>query len=253
MEIVIIGSGNVATVFGRKIRAAGHHIIQVFSRQKEHASLLASLLEAAPICSFAEIKKADLILLAVPDNAYSALINELPFTHAFLLHTAGSLPLDILKSRSARYGVLYPLQTLRRELDTIPGLPLLIDANEEKSLLELETFAGGLSEIVIHAKDETRLKYHLAAVMVSNFTNHLFALTEDFCRKEEISFVLLQPLMEETVHRLESYSAAELQTGPAVRNDTQTLQKHRELLKEYPELLPLYDALSRSIQGRGMR
>jgi hypothetical protein len=54
--------------------------------------------------------------------------------------------------------------------------------------------------------------------------------------------------MEETVHRLKEDSAAVLQTGPAVRNDTQTLQKHRELLKKYTELLPLYDALTRSIQ-----
>ncbi len=252
MDIVIIGSGNVATAVGRKIRAAGHHIIQVFSRQKEHASLLASLLEAEPINSFDEIKKTDLILLAVPDNAYSALITKLPFTNAFLLHTAGSLPLDMLRGKSARYGVLYPLQTLRQELDTIPGFPLLIDANDEENLIELEKFAAGLSKTVIRAKDETRLKYHLAAVMVSNFTNHLFALTEDYCRKEEISFSLLQPLMEETVHRLETNSAAGLQTGPAVRNDTETMEKHRLLLKNYPELLPLYSELSRSIRRRAM-
>lgn len=253
MDIVIIGSGNVATVVGRKIRAAGHRIIQVFSRQKDHASILASLLDAKPIHAFDELEKSDVILLAVPDNAYNAIIEELPFMNSLLIHTAGSLPMDILKSRSARYGVLYPLQTLRRELEIIPDLPLLIDANEEKTLLELKTFAAGLSKTVIHANDEARLKYHLAAVIVSNFTNHLFALTEEYCQKEKISFALLQPLMEETVHRLKEDSAAVLQTGPAVRNDTQTLQKHRELLNKYTELLPLYDALTRSIQRGIMR
>ena len=87
-----------------------------------------------------------------------------------------------------------------------------------------------MQETVLEADDDTRLKYHLAATMVNNFTNYLFAQAESFCKKENISFAVLQPLMEETVIRLRNISPHETQTGPAIRNDLDTLKKHRELL-----------------------
>jgi predicted short-subunit dehydrogenase-like oxidoreductase (DUF2520 family) len=249
MNIVIIGSGNVATVVGRRIHAAGHPIVQVFSRRPDQAANLATVLQAKPISSLSEMERtADLILLAIPDNAYTAFVREFPSTHAFVIHTAGSVPMDVLKNISPRYGVLYPLQSLRKELKTIPEFPLLIDADDPMHLQELKTFATGLSKTVIQANDETRLKYHLGAVLVNNFVNHLFAITEAWCRKEQIAFSLLAPLIEETVTRLGQISSTDMQTGPAIRNDIQTLEKHRELLKQDPELLHLYEILTRSIQ-----
>ena len=73
-----------------------------------------------------------------------------------------------------------------------------------------------------------RLKYHLAATLVNNFTNYLFTVAENFCKKKNISFAILQPLMEETVMRMRNISPAATQTGPAIRNDRLTLEKHRE-------------------------
>ncbi len=249
MDIVIIGSGNVASVIGRKILSAGHRIVQVFSRQPDHAGILAGILQAMPISSLKELeRKVDLILIAISDNAYETFVQELPLTDSFIVHTSGSVPMDVLKNTGARYGVLYPLQRFRRELKTIPEFPLLIDANSPGNFRELTEIAIGLSDTVIHANDDMRLKYHLGAVLVSNFTNHLCVLAESYCRQEQIDFSVLQPLREETVYRMGYASPADLQTGPAIRNDTQTLEKHRKLLTSYPELSQLYDVLTRSIQ-----
>ncbi|MDP4130223.1 MAG: DUF2520 domain-containing protein, partial [Bacteroidota bacterium] len=167
---------------------------------------------------------------------------------SFVTHTAGAVPLHILGNISNRYGVLYPLQSFRKELETVPAFPLLIDANKPLNLQELNTFATSLSNTVITADDETRLKYHAGAVIVNNFTNHLFTLAEDWCKKEGIAFSLLQPLIQETFNRIARYSPAGLQTGPAVRNDTQTIDKHRQILNQYPGLLQLYDAFTTNIQ-----
>ncbi|MEJ0101166.1 MAG: DUF2520 domain-containing protein [Bacteroidota bacterium] len=46
--------------------------------------------------------------------------------------------------------------------------------------------------------NDERVKLHVAAIFVSNFTNYLYILAEEYCRREGIDFKLLQPLIEET-------------------------------------------------------
>ena len=57
---------------------------------------------------------------------------------------------------------------------------------------------------------------------------------------------LLRPLMAETAAKaLDAPAAADVQTGPAVRGDLQTQQRHLELLDD--ELQTLYTTISESI------
>lgn len=249
MEIVIIGSGNVATAIGRKMLAAGHRITQLYSRNRDHAETLAGILGARPVSSINELdQNAGLTLVAISDNAFPLFLAGFPPTSSFLVHTAGSVSMDILKGSSPRYGVLYPLQSFRKELETLTEFPLLIDAANESDLQVLGEIAGGLSSTVIRANDSLRMKYHLGGVIVNNFSNHLFALTESWCRQEGVQFSLLYPLIQETCSRLKYASPANLQTGPALRNDTETLKKQISLLQPYPALSQLYEILTRSIQ-----
>ena len=103
---------------------------------------------------------------------------------------------------------------------------------------------------VIQAGDDTRLKLHVAAVFVNNFTNHLYALAEDYCKKEGIDFKELFPLIEETASRLKTISPSKLQTGPAIRNDEETIQKHLVLLASHPQMKKVYEFLTASIRNR---
>ena len=249
MEIIIIGSGYVATAMGRKIISAGHHVVQVFSRNRHHAETLAGILHSSVISSLSKLdKEAASILIAISDDAIPSFLAGFPGSASLLVHTAGSLPMDILKTGSTRIGVMYPLQSFRRELNTGAGFPLLIDAGNEKDLQLLTEFAAGLSKTVIQANDSLRMKYHVGGVIVNNFSNHLFALTESWCREEGIDFSLLHPLIHETCSRLEQASPQNLQTGPAIRNDRETIKKHLLLLKANPGLSRLYEVLTSSIQ-----
>ena len=112
----------------------------------------------------------------------------------------------------------------------------------------LKEYASGIAGSVTEADDESRLKYHLAATIVNNFTNRLYALTASFCEKENIPFAALQPLIEETALRLRNTNPQQVQTGAAVRNDMITIEKHQELLKEYPDILKYYDLFTSEIQ-----
>jgi hypothetical protein len=163
------------------------------------------------------------------------------------VHTAGGVSKEVLKEVSSNYGVLYPLQTLRKEMTTIPEVPIIVDGNTQLVRDALITFAFPLAKNVWQYDDEQRLKLHLAAVMVSNFTNHLFALADQYCEDEELNFKMLVPLIKETVQRIERNSPATVQTGPAARGDVETINKHLKLLQKYSKLEKIYKVLTDSI------
>jgi predicted short-subunit dehydrogenase-like oxidoreductase (DUF2520 family) len=251
MDIVIIGSGNVATVLGRKFKKAGHRILQVVGRNASAASKLAYELgtESTNYISLID-KKAEVYIIAVPDDVIADIVSELKLPEKKIVaHTAASVSKDILGKVSSHYGVFYPLQSLRKEMTVLPDVPIFFDGNDETTQKTLEQLAHSIAEEkVIRAGDDSRLKLHVAAVIVSNFTNHLYALAEEYCRKEGLDFKQLLPLIEETASRIKDVSPQQAQTGPAIRHDKETLEKHLELLKGYPQLKSIYLLLTESIQ-----
>ncbi len=258
MQVVMIGSGNVATVLGRMIIRAGHVVRQVYSRNAAHAALLAKELGAGAVADTAGTagtagiaaldRSADIYIAAVADDALTGIGDWLSLGHQLVVHTAGSVSKEVLDGVSTNYGVLYPLQSLRREILRIPEIPFLTDGNNEANRHRIIQFAESLSSSVRHAGDVERRALHLAAIIGSNFTNHLYTLSEEFCNRESVDFQLLLPLLSETIARLQHYPPARLQTGPAIRGDAQTIAKHLSILKAYPELERLYVMLTESIQ-----
>lgn len=251
MDIVIIGSGNVATVLGRKFKAAGHTIVQVISRNAKAATLLAYEWDTESTNYFSVVNKnADVYIIAVSDDAIETVIADIKLPGKVVAHTAASVPKEILKNVSDHYGVFYPLQSLSKEMPRLPDVPLFVEGNDEKTNTVLTKLAQSISpEHVIKATEGEREKIHVAAVVVNNFTNHLYALAEDYCKKEGLNFKELIPLIQETVERLKITQPSETQTGPAVRNDVDTINKHIGLLENYPRLKKIYQTLTESIRS----
>jgi len=165
-------------------------------------------------------------------------------------HTAASVSKDVLKNVTEHYGVFYPLQSLNKENIALPEAPIFFDGSDDLAKKKLEALANSISpKHASHAGDDTRMKLHVAAVFVNNFTNHLFALAENYCKKEGIHFKELLPLIEETISRLENISPSTSQTGPAARNDEETIQKHLTLLESHPQMKKVYEFLSASIKN----
>lgn len=251
MDIVIIGSGNVAAVLGRKLKSAGHNILQVYSRNASAASSLAYEWDTESTNYKSLLNpQADVYIIAVPDDAIDEVTENLRLPGKIVAHTAASVPMDILKNVSPHYGVFYPLQSLRKEMSYLPDIPVFFEGSDDKAkkkLGELARTVGG--EKVTEAGDEARLKLHVAAVVVSNFTNHLYALAADYCQKEGLDFGQLLPLIDETASRIKDIQPCNSQTGPAIRHDSETIHKHLELLKDHPRLKNLYILLTESIQN----
>lgn len=248
MRIVIIGTGNVATILGKRFLAADHEIVQVCGRNALYAEDLADTLSATSTTDLKQIdRSADLYVLAVSDTAVAAVAAELLLNNKLIVHTAGSVPKDVLSVCSRNYGILYPVQSLRSELNDLPDIPFLVDGNTEDDLALITEFANSISHQVQQAGDEQRLKLHVAAVIVSNFTNHLYALAKAYCLHEKVDFTMLLPLITAVGERLLDYEPAAVQTGPAVRNDEATIQKHLALLQNHPSLKVMYTMFTESI------
>ena len=249
MKITLIGSGNVATVLGHLAKDRGHNVVQVYSRQLANAEELADVLNANATNDFSQlVLDSDVYISALNDSALNSLHKHIMLRKGLLVHTAGAISINALKNAAVNYGVLYPLQSLRKEKLDYEPFPLLVDANTTDNLTLISDFAQSLSPEVKHANDTERLQLHLAAVMVNNFTNHLYALAQAFCVKQDISFELLKPLIVETANRVHEFDPALMQTGPARRGDETTLLAHLDLLKNSPELKLMYNLFSESIK-----
>lgn len=249
MRIIIIGSGNTATVLGKAIIAAGHQVLQVAGRNRQAIDSLAVELVADSTTDLKKIRQdGELYIIAVADDAIAMVTSQIQLGDKMVVHTAGSVSKEVLKNCSSRYGVLWPIQSLRKEMRTIPEIPFLVDANNEENAEKLALFALSLKGPCMIGDDEKRLRLHLAAVMVSNFTNHLYALAEEYCTKEKISFDLLHPLVAHVAERIRENTPKKLQTGPALRHDQQTIHKHLQLLEAHPALREFYELFTKSIE-----
>lgn len=250
MKISIIGSGNVATVFARLISNSDHQINHIYSRTLENAKELAIQYGAGYSDYNGKSEtETDLYIIATTDQSFEQLLPNFKVDNRLIVHAAGSISKDVLHHVSQNYGVLYPLQSLHKSTSVLPEIPLLIDANTEENISVLKKFALSISNNVSVVKDQERFILHAAAVIVNNFTNYLYSIAEDFCLKESADFNLLKPLIMETAKRVVDHSPKEVQTGPAIRKDIQTLDKHLRLLNKYPKLRTTYMRLTDGIMN----
>ena len=248
MKVVIIGTGNVAHVLGDSMVAAGHEIIEIAGRNPDHVKSLADIFQCHANDNLGKINlTADLYLIAVADNSIEAVAKNIRVYDRVVVHTAGSVFKDVLHECSENFGVIYPLQSLRKGLNHKPIIPVLIEGNNDLAKETIKTFAETWASTVQFATDEERLKTHVAAVVVNNFTNHLLTIADQYCKEEKLNFSLLYPLIEETVHRLQFFAPSTVQTGPAIRHDFVTIEKHLSILANHHFLRELYKMFSSNI------
>ena len=248
MNISIIGSGNVATVFSVLAIKNSHTVHQIIARNETQGKILADKIGAS-FCALNNNfdKGVDLFIVALSDNAFSTALKDIHFGDTPVFQTAGSVSMHVLKDNTKNYGVIYPLQSLRKEMEIIPTIPLLIEAKNAQTLGLINSFAKTISNDVIEVAEDKRLRLHASAVLVSNFTNYLYGVAETFCKNENVDFNLLKPLIIETAARIQTNSPLDVQTGPAIRKDITTLEKHLRLFSAYPKLKTLYTRMTDSI------
>jgi predicted short-subunit dehydrogenase-like oxidoreductase (DUF2520 family) len=251
MRIVLIGTGNLATRLGLALHAREVEIIQVFGRSESRGIYLSKQLG----CSFTSLKQeiqtvADLYILAVTEEAIPEILVNSPISNQLIVHTSGSVPLEILAPFSPNFGVFYPLQTLSSQKEVDFGtIPICIEASSKENLEKLRLLANLISEHVFHLDSKKRRQLHLAAVFVCNFVNHLYSIGAHLLQDQNLDFDLLKPLILETAQKVMTFPPEEVQTGPAVRGNQTIMELHLKMLEQFPEWQSIYEIISKDIKS----
>lgn len=250
MKVVIIGSGNVAFHLAKALHKAKVEVVQIWSNTYDNATSLAHSINSQAIKGLHEIDKtATICFIAVKDDCIANVAAQLVGFKGVIAHTAGSVNLNVFNGSAANFGVFYPLQTFSKSKEvSFANIPLCIEANNKPTLQVLKLLANKLSNNVKEIDSEKRKILHLAAVFACNFTNHMYALAEEILETNQLEFDIIRPLITETAHKVQQALPLQVQTGPAIRNDEETLKKHEELLMKHPQLLNIYKTLSNSIK-----
>ena len=255
IKVSIIGSGNVAqhliiAILNAEESDGKIELVQAYAR---NASALAHLLEFDKITTdLSQLKPADLYIIAVTDNAIKIISDELTFKNKLVAHTSGTTEIDVLNDNN-RKGVFYPLQTFSKTKSVdFSTIPICLESQNASDLQTLETVGKAISNATYILNSEQRKALHVAAVFVNNFVNHLYQLGNEICIENQVPFKILKPLIEETANKIMTLSTEEAQTGPAKREDQETINTHLAFLQEGNKK-NIYELLTQSIIAHGKK
>lgn len=249
MDITIIGAGNVGTNLIKAFVSAGFNIVQIISRKSNFAGELAKSVGAEYEISIKNLKKADVYFICTPDDVIRQVADNEIFSEKLIVHTSGTVSMSVLAKRTSKYGVFYPLQSLKKSEDTnFKRVPIFIEAIDKKILAVLEFIAKRIADNVYELSSEKRLKLHIAAVFANNFTNHMITIAEQFIEKNNIPVEVLAPLLQKTSEKIKNGGTKEHQTGPACRGDKETINAHLKILSNEKSLMKnIYAIMSESL------
>lgn len=248
-KIVLLGAGNMAGHLSKALVRCGLRLEEVMSRSPESGKRLARQLGARFIEKIEDLNQdADLYILAVNDSSIAQIAGTLRLKNKIVVHTSGTVGIDVLNPVSRKRGVFYPLQTFRKgKRIRFSNVPICIEADQagvERTLLDLATRVSTSVHVIT---SEQRKILHLAAVFASNFTNYMYAVAEDLISQDDIPFDLLAPLIRQTASNIRHTGIFGLQTGPAIREEWAVIEQHLELLKDRKVYRDIYNLMTQSI------
>jgi len=242
LKVSVLGTGNVASHFIKAFdESVEIDIVQIFNHRE---SSLKNFNKFETTSNLKDLKAADVYLICIKDDAVETLVHELKLD-GIVAHTSGSLPLLDSPHRDA---VFYPLQTFSKDKNlSFKDLPLCIEAEHHADINVLQTLATHIQAKAYNVDTKQRQELHLAAVFVCNFVNHLYHIGHDLCKKKNLPFDILRPLIKETADKINFKEPKQAQTGPALRDDQSTINRHIHQLDD-PIYKELYRYLTTSIQ-----
>ena len=262
-SIALIGPGKVGCAVSTRLYAAGHQIKAVISRDIKRAKNACDFIGCAAdlaTTDLAQAHSAQIILLAVPDEAIAATSKALQNVRELspsqtLIHFSGLLPARILQhTETTRSGILalhplLPFADRKQASEHLVGCPCAVEGNPA-GLQTSEILLKSIPARGFRLDEKAKATYHSAASVASNYLITLMEAARQLMDSCEIlgyePLDLLEPLVRATVDNLFSSTPEQALTGPIVRGDISTVAGHIQAINESkPELLDFYRCLAR--------
>lgn len=270
LGVGVVGAGRVGAVLGSALRAAGHAVVGASGVSEASRERIETLLPGVPVLEVPQVvERAELVLLAVPDDALPGLVEGLAATGAWqggqlVVHTSGRYGVGVLDP-ARRLGAIplavHPAMTftgtsmdLARLADccfgvTAPG-PVLPVA--QALVVEM-----GAEPVVVD--EDARPLYHAALAHGSNHLVTLVAQAAQMLRQAGVEHTdrVLGPLLQAALDNA-LRSGDDALTGPVARGDAGTVAAHRDTIATAEarsgtaDLLETYRVLARATAERAL-
>ena len=234
-KVAIVGNGNVGHHFAARI--SQKHDVSLFSKTQTDG--VQTLEEFDP-------GEFEFAFLCLPDDVIQVVSEEIQTSDCTILHTSGSRPITDLSKHDNR-GVVYPLQTFTKDKEIdFTSFPIFIEGtqNSEKPIFD---FVRSFSTDVRLMNSQSRAKLHLAAVFACNFSNHMYHIADSILSSIGMPFKDMQHLANETVDKAAELSPLKSQTGPAARDDLETISKQLDMITN-EDWRKIYELISNDIR-----
>lgn len=250
LKIVLLGSGNVASCMAGLFCNDDFRIVQIYSRNKESASNLATSVNAEFTTDINKLSHdADVYMSMLSDEGNMILAkSNLNIDDKLLLHTSGSLPTDLFAHITPNCGVMYPLQSFSKNVSGIDfkSIPICVSATNDATLAQIKSIANSVSQRVFELSDDQRKAVHISGVFANNFMNHCVAIAQQILQDNNLPTDILNPILKQSVQKIIDQGAKNVQTGPAIRRDFDVIRMQIDSLQD-ENMACLYRALTQSI------
>lgn len=266
-EVAIVGPGRVGQAMGKLLLEAGIPIRYVAARRLAAARRAVRFIGGGePLALFdPRLREAGTIVLTTTDSALPEVAKALAvrfrdrpaWRGKVVLHTCGSLPSAVLrplKRRGAAIGSLHPFQTVPSPSAGVRNLRACywsIEGDPAARRVARE-WVKALSGVAFQVRGTQKTLYHLAAFLVSPTVVTLMERSTRLLRRagvpEDVARPMLRQFVSETVSNFAALGAKRAMTGPVVRGDWATLERHLAALRKVaPDLVPLYREMVRAM------
>ena len=255
-KFILVGPGKAGLSLGIALRRAEHVAVGVLARRDEAASHAAQQLETGVLGWDEQLPPADLLVLAVRDDAIEEVAGRLVHQAAgirFAVHLSGLKPVAALHALSAaglRIGSLHPLQPLPNPADgaaALPGAWMAVTADDEELHEFLEDLAGSMAARPFSLADAHRDLYHAAAAASSNYVIAALTVAEELFKRAGVPFAAARPLVDAVTDNAFRIGPLAALTGPISRGDVGTVRSQLAAVARWaPELEDDYRAFARA-------
>ncbi|TWD79849.1 putative short-subunit dehydrogenase-like oxidoreductase (DUF2520 family) [Kribbella amoyensis] len=233
-RIGIIGAGRAGSALGAALASAGYPVTGLTARTPVSRERAARLLPDVPVLTPDEVTaRADVVLVAVPDDHIATTAAALPLTAGqYVVHLSGAHGLAVLAGVDAVPIALHAPMTFTGGPADLTDVVLTATAPEAARTF-VERLAKDLGADVQWVAEEQRARYHAGIVHGANHLTTLLAQAFDVLRAAGVQdpAATLRPLVTATLDNT-LRSGHDALTGPIARGDVDTVAAHLAVLRD---------------------
>lgn len=266
LAVGVVSAGRVGAVLGAALHGAGHSVVAVNAVSGASVRRAEELLPEVPILPPDQAAAAaDLVLLAIPDDALEGTVRGLAAAGALradqiVAHTSGAHGVEVLEP-ARRIGALtvalHPVLTFTGRAEDLGRLGsccfgVTAPDEDEGAWHVAEALVVEMGAEPVRIAASARRIYHAALTHGANHLTTLVAEAADVLRAAQVDVPerLLAPLLSAALDNALRYGDKAL-TGPVARGDAQTVRAHLdELERTAPEVVTVYRELARRTAHR---